>query len=202
MCQRPSADRRKSSSALGQRSRQSGPLPVPTCNLLRPWAEPPATLSRTDGSRDPRFLSQNTAKELVLMRGSRTLSMPFPIRYPQSGGTDMQHLSQRSQRPPVSDPGTHPECSEPEANRTDGTSQALSNFLYWFVASPIQQSVVIRRCPWARCGVRGCGGFGPISLPCLGGSPQEPQVRGPSADVGSDASSRHVSIPGRAQGLG
>jgi hypothetical protein len=61
----------------------------------------------------------------------------------------MQHLPQRPQRPPVSDPGADSEGSEPEANRTGGTSQALSNFLYWFIPSPIQQSVVIRRCPRA-----------------------------------------------------
>ena len=44
------------------------------------------TLSRTDSSKDARFWSQNTARELALTRGSRTLSMPFPIRYLSRAG--------------------------------------------------------------------------------------------------------------------
>jgi hypothetical protein len=71
----------------------------------------------------------------------------------------MQHLPQRPQRPPVRDPGADSEGSEPEANRTGGTAQALSNFLYRLVPSPIQQSVVIGWCPSAGCGLPDGEGF-------------------------------------------
>ena len=130
------------------------------------------------GSRDARFLSQNSCQGACDMRGSRTLSMPFPIRYLSRAGLHTQHLPQRPQRPPVSDSGTHPECSEPEANRACRTAQALSNLFHWFVPSQIQQPVVIRRCPWPGGWPPGCGSFARSSLPWLGGAPQEAQVRG------------------------
>src|SRR5271157_1599579 len=66
----------------------------------------------------------------------------------ESGASHTESCLQSPQRPSVSDLATDPECSKPAANGAFGTAKPPSNLCHWFVASQVQQLVIVRRCPW------------------------------------------------------
>ena len=67
-----------------------------------PVAKAAAILSMAEESNDVRILSQSTARELADMRGSRTLSIPFPMRYLSRAGLTRNNFRKaRSDQPSV-----------------------------------------------------------------------------------------------------
>ena len=82
------------------------------------------------------------------MRGSRTFSMPIPMRWRSLGRLTRRVACRvRSDHPSVTLPLIPSAPSRQRTARSERPSRRAI-FCHWFVSSQFQQLVIVRRCPW------------------------------------------------------